>query len=352
MRFRAYIDGAARGNPGPAGAGVYVEAEEDRPAEEHFEALGHATNNVAEYRALLLALKRASERGRLGGRDRVGQPAPRRADAGPVQRQGSAPAAALRRGPPAREGASGASRSATSGASRTRTPTGSPTSAPTRASARSPESRPGRAEIAPERSRAARDPRGRRAGRARPRAGTPRERHADGGDQGPVGRDRRTRARRRASTRFGENRVQEGIAKIEALRAAWPEARMAPDRTSADEQGQDGATILSSARKPRSGTTCGAAGGAAGRRGPHPARAGRGQPRAGVLQVGRLARGGGPAHRSRAGLPPPRGARPDGRAPLRPGPGEVAAALSARSRGCGTSCPTASAVRCPSSRWE
>ena len=56
-----HIDGAARGNPGPAGAGVYIEAEEDRPAEELFEPLGKATNNVAEYRALLLALKRARE---------------------------------------------------------------------------------------------------------------------------------------------------------------------------------------------------------------------------------------------------------------------------------------------------
>ena len=63
MRFRAHIDGAARGNPGPAGAGVFVEAEDGLPAEEHFEALGRQTNNVAEYRALLLALKRAQERG-------------------------------------------------------------------------------------------------------------------------------------------------------------------------------------------------------------------------------------------------------------------------------------------------
>ena len=63
MRFRAHIDGAARGNPGPAGAGVYVHAEDGLPAEEHFEALGHATNNVAEYRALLLALDRAERRG-------------------------------------------------------------------------------------------------------------------------------------------------------------------------------------------------------------------------------------------------------------------------------------------------
>jgi ribonuclease HI len=62
MRFRAHIDGAARGNPGPAGAGVSIEAEEDRPAEELFESLGEATNNVAEYRALLLALRRAKER--------------------------------------------------------------------------------------------------------------------------------------------------------------------------------------------------------------------------------------------------------------------------------------------------
>lgn len=61
MKFRAFIDGAARGNPGPAGAGVCVEPEASRPAEEHFEPLGRATNNVAEYRALLLALARAEE---------------------------------------------------------------------------------------------------------------------------------------------------------------------------------------------------------------------------------------------------------------------------------------------------
>ena len=63
MRFRASIDGAARGNPGPAGAGVYIQAEDERPAEELFEALGKATNNVAEYSALLLALRRAEELG-------------------------------------------------------------------------------------------------------------------------------------------------------------------------------------------------------------------------------------------------------------------------------------------------
>jgi ribonuclease HI len=63
VRFRASIDGAARGNPGPAGAGVYVEAERDRPVLEFYEPLGRTTNNVAEYRALLLALERAEEAG-------------------------------------------------------------------------------------------------------------------------------------------------------------------------------------------------------------------------------------------------------------------------------------------------
>ena len=63
MKFHAHVDGAARGNPGPAGAGVHVEAEPELPEEEHFEALGKTTNNVAEYRALLLALRRAEERG-------------------------------------------------------------------------------------------------------------------------------------------------------------------------------------------------------------------------------------------------------------------------------------------------
>src|SRR5215472_15713327 len=61
MKFRAYVDGAARYNPGPAGAGVYIEPEASRPAEELFEALGSTTNNVAEYRALILALRRAEE---------------------------------------------------------------------------------------------------------------------------------------------------------------------------------------------------------------------------------------------------------------------------------------------------
>ena len=53
----AYIDGGARGNPGPAGYGVRVENEDGTLAEEFSEAIGVATNNVAEYRGLLAALR-------------------------------------------------------------------------------------------------------------------------------------------------------------------------------------------------------------------------------------------------------------------------------------------------------
>lgn len=64
MKITAYIDGAARGNPGPAGAGAYFPpAVEDGAPRELFEALGRATNNEAEYRALLLALGEAERQG-------------------------------------------------------------------------------------------------------------------------------------------------------------------------------------------------------------------------------------------------------------------------------------------------
>jgi ribonuclease HI len=54
---RAAIDGGARGNPGEAGCGIVLEAGGRR--EEHTLYLGTATNNVAEYAALLAALERA-----------------------------------------------------------------------------------------------------------------------------------------------------------------------------------------------------------------------------------------------------------------------------------------------------
>jgi ribonuclease HI len=52
----AYIDGGARGNPGPAGFGVRVEHPDGSLVEEFSDAIGVATNNVAEYRGLLAAL--------------------------------------------------------------------------------------------------------------------------------------------------------------------------------------------------------------------------------------------------------------------------------------------------------
>jgi ribonuclease HI len=57
------VDGGARGNPGPAAIGVVVQAPEGDVLEERGEAIGSATNNVAEYRALLLGIGRAAELG-------------------------------------------------------------------------------------------------------------------------------------------------------------------------------------------------------------------------------------------------------------------------------------------------
>ena len=53
------VDGASRGNPGPAGVGAVVEFGDGRPPMELCAYIGETTNNVAEYRALLLALEEA-----------------------------------------------------------------------------------------------------------------------------------------------------------------------------------------------------------------------------------------------------------------------------------------------------
>ena len=59
----AYIDGGARGNPGPAGYGVRIEAPDGSVIDELHGALGIATNNVAEYNGLLAALRWAVDHG-------------------------------------------------------------------------------------------------------------------------------------------------------------------------------------------------------------------------------------------------------------------------------------------------
>jgi ribonuclease HI len=57
------VDGGARGNPGPAAIGVVVQSPDGQILEERGERIGEATNNVAEYRALLLGIRRAAELG-------------------------------------------------------------------------------------------------------------------------------------------------------------------------------------------------------------------------------------------------------------------------------------------------
>ncbi len=59
MKVVVHVDGGARGNPGPAAIGAVLSAPDGAILEEAAEAIGVATNNVAEYRALLLGLERA-----------------------------------------------------------------------------------------------------------------------------------------------------------------------------------------------------------------------------------------------------------------------------------------------------
>ena len=58
-RVTVRVDGASRGNHGPSGIGAVVEFDDDRPAMELCSYIGETTNNVAEYRALLMALEEA-----------------------------------------------------------------------------------------------------------------------------------------------------------------------------------------------------------------------------------------------------------------------------------------------------
>ncbi|MEY2513245.1 MAG: ribonuclease [bacterium] len=58
-----HVDGGARGNPGPAAAGAVLSTPDGELLDEAAEAIGVATNNVAEYRGLLLGLERARELG-------------------------------------------------------------------------------------------------------------------------------------------------------------------------------------------------------------------------------------------------------------------------------------------------
>jgi ribonuclease HI len=63
VKARLSTDGGARGNPGPAAYGYVLEAEDGTVLDARGEAIGVATNNVAEYRALVAGLAKAVELG-------------------------------------------------------------------------------------------------------------------------------------------------------------------------------------------------------------------------------------------------------------------------------------------------
>ena len=63
MKARLSTDGGARGNPGPAAYAYVLEADDGTVLAAHGEAIGVATNNVAEYRALVEGLRKAVEVG-------------------------------------------------------------------------------------------------------------------------------------------------------------------------------------------------------------------------------------------------------------------------------------------------
>jgi ribonuclease HI len=63
VTLRLHVDGASRGNPGEAGFGVHVTTPDGREVAALFGYLGRATNNVAEYQALLHGLRYALDNG-------------------------------------------------------------------------------------------------------------------------------------------------------------------------------------------------------------------------------------------------------------------------------------------------
>jgi ribonuclease HI len=62
-RLTINSDGACRGNPGPSGIGVSIRVEGEEAPREHYAYIGETTNNVAEYKALLLGIEEAEKAG-------------------------------------------------------------------------------------------------------------------------------------------------------------------------------------------------------------------------------------------------------------------------------------------------
>ena len=63
MKAKLFTDGGARGNPGPAAYGYVLESEDGHVLAAHGEAIGRATNNVAEYSGLVAGLAKAADVG-------------------------------------------------------------------------------------------------------------------------------------------------------------------------------------------------------------------------------------------------------------------------------------------------
>ncbi len=63
MKLNLYTDGGSRGNPGSAGAGVFITDRKNETVEKRYKSLGLATNNIAEYTGILLGITRCIELG-------------------------------------------------------------------------------------------------------------------------------------------------------------------------------------------------------------------------------------------------------------------------------------------------
>ncbi|MDP3730915.1 MAG: ribonuclease HI family protein [bacterium] len=70
IKYLIHTDGGSRGNPGPAAIGVVIEKSGGGSKHEYGEFLGHATNNEAEYKAVIFALKKVKQ---LAGKAEAGQ---------------------------------------------------------------------------------------------------------------------------------------------------------------------------------------------------------------------------------------------------------------------------------------
>lgn len=63
MKLILFTDGGSRGNPGPAGCGIFVADENMNPLKRGYRYLGETTNNIAEYTAMQIGIEKCIELG-------------------------------------------------------------------------------------------------------------------------------------------------------------------------------------------------------------------------------------------------------------------------------------------------